>query len=142
MSNKKMNPEVKRRWIEALRSGKYQQSRKYLHDENGFCCLGVLCDLREPAWAPFGSDIDDLSPMTYRWMNEEYDEEILPDTVAEWAGCENDPLIPIDVVLKYAPELKDKIYEYEKRRGSIHISQLNDRGATFEQITMMIEEAL
>ena len=35
-----------RKWIEALRSGKYQQGRFMLHSANHrFCCLGVACDL-------------------------------------------------------------------------------------------------
>ena len=40
-----MNKELKKRWVAALRSGEYQQTREYLQDEIGYCCLGVLCDL-------------------------------------------------------------------------------------------------
>lgn len=44
-----MTPELKSLWIAALRSGKYEQTKSVLRDErNGFCCLGVLCDLVEP----------------------------------------------------------------------------------------------
>lgn len=32
------------KWIAALRSGKYKQTRGRLQDGDGFCCLGVLCD--------------------------------------------------------------------------------------------------
>lgn len=39
------NVELARRWIEALRSGKYGQGRKYLRRGDNYCCLGVLCDL-------------------------------------------------------------------------------------------------
>lgn len=35
-------------WIEALRSGKYPQTKGVLHNEEGFCCLGVACDLKSP----------------------------------------------------------------------------------------------
>lgn len=46
----KMNPEVKALWLEALRSGRYQQGRGRLRTANpdgssNYCCLGVLCDL-------------------------------------------------------------------------------------------------
>jgi hypothetical protein len=46
----KLRPEVKEKWVAALRSGEYQQTKSYLHlvEEDGvdrFCCLGVLCDL-------------------------------------------------------------------------------------------------
>lgn len=32
-------------WLKALRSGKYKQTRSDLKNSEGFCCLGVLCDL-------------------------------------------------------------------------------------------------
>lgn len=42
----KMNPEIKVKWIDALRSGGYEQSHSYLHgSRDGYCCLGVLCDV-------------------------------------------------------------------------------------------------
>jgi hypothetical protein len=40
-----MNEEIKQKWVAALRSGKYSQTRETLQDENGFCCLGVLCEV-------------------------------------------------------------------------------------------------
>lgn len=35
-------------WVAALRSGKYRQTRAYLRTNEGFCCLGVACDLMAP----------------------------------------------------------------------------------------------
>lgn len=40
-----MKKELKERWVAALRSGEYKQTREYLCDEQGWCCLGVLCNL-------------------------------------------------------------------------------------------------
>lgn len=40
-----MKPGLLKRWLDALRSGKYAQTRGHLRDKNGFCCLGVLCDV-------------------------------------------------------------------------------------------------
>ena len=44
-----MNPEIKREWVAALRSGKYEQGDGELRDPfkvtEKFCCLGVLCDI-------------------------------------------------------------------------------------------------
>lgn len=42
-----MNPEIKGKWIEALRSGRYVQYRGALHsfNRNEHCCLGVLWDV-------------------------------------------------------------------------------------------------
>jgi len=40
----KLNP-VAQKWVEALRSGEYKQASQALRENDGFCCLGVLCDL-------------------------------------------------------------------------------------------------
>lgn len=40
-----MNKQVKQKWIDALRSGEYQQDKFTLKSPKGFCCLGVLTDL-------------------------------------------------------------------------------------------------
>lgn len=40
-----MNAELKTKWLEALRSGKYKQGRGRLRQGDEFCCLGVLCDI-------------------------------------------------------------------------------------------------
>lgn len=38
--------EIKNKWLEALRSGKYKKGSGRLRDEkNNYCCLGVLCDI-------------------------------------------------------------------------------------------------
>lgn len=42
-----MNQENKKRWVEALRSGTYEQGRLALRKDDRYCCLGVLCDLKE-----------------------------------------------------------------------------------------------
>lgn len=55
-----MKEDIKRRWLKALRSGEYKQSRTYLKSENGFCCLGVLCDILQKdgvtAWTELKSE--------------------------------------------------------------------------------------
>jgi hypothetical protein len=38
-----MDAEIKRKWVEALRSGKYLQCSGDFEREGSFCCLGVLC---------------------------------------------------------------------------------------------------
>jgi hypothetical protein len=40
-----MNSLIKEKWVAALRSGKYKQTSEVLYDYEGFCCLGVLCDI-------------------------------------------------------------------------------------------------
>lgn len=50
-----LDRKVKRRWLTALRSGKYKQARGRLVRPTkkggvGYCCLGVLCDISKAGW--------------------------------------------------------------------------------------------
>lgn len=46
-----MNADIKSKWLEALRSGKYRQGRRRLRTEDGYYCgLGVLCDIAGAKW--------------------------------------------------------------------------------------------
>ena len=64
-----MNPEVKQKWIDALRSGKYEQGSEKLRSVSGYCCLGVLCDLyaqeHDTQWEFRGNEETNLQPMDY-----------------------------------------------------------------------------
>jgi hypothetical protein len=46
-----MNPEIKAKWLEDLRSGKFKQTEGTLKStEGGYCCLGVLCESMGYQW--------------------------------------------------------------------------------------------
>ncbi len=47
MSNNKLSPELKEKWLEALKSGNYKKGKNILYNDinNSYCCLGVLCDV-------------------------------------------------------------------------------------------------
>lgn len=84
-----MNPEIKALWLAALRGGKYKQARGALRKSNGFCCLGVLCDLAVNAdlghWA---YDISFTDKENHRTV------EYLPHSISDWANLpESDPQI-------------------------------------------------
>lgn len=42
---KEQRKENRRKWVEALRSGKYEQGKGYLCRDGKYCCLGVLCEV-------------------------------------------------------------------------------------------------
>lgn len=42
-SSPKLPIEFKRKWVKALKSGKYNQCIRKLYDGNSYCCLGVAC---------------------------------------------------------------------------------------------------
>lgn len=78
--------DIQEKWIAALESGEYQQTKHRLHDEEGFCCLGVLCDLyiKEHTTAAWVED-----PAGRRWVfadPETKTGDLLPASVVVWAG--------------------------------------------------------
>ena len=55
-----MDQEIKQKWVKALRSGEYTQTKGCLYNGvSGYCCLGVLCDIMKVS--NFGPKIEDNS---------------------------------------------------------------------------------
>lgn len=132
---KRMNPEIKAKWVAALRSGEYKQGTCFLKQESdhphAFCCLGVLCDIAAK------EGIIDWEFQTWQGRSTWYasstktaqdkDSERLPFCVMEWAGL--DRLDP-DLMLS-------------DWRRSVRVSELNDRERLgFERIAELIEGQL
>lgn len=44
----KLPADFKAKWLDALRSGRYEQTEGFLSRGGGFCCLGVALDLLDP----------------------------------------------------------------------------------------------
>lgn len=120
-----MKPEIKQRWVNALRSGEYSQGRYQLRNsENHFCCLGVLCDLylkeQNKEWVKGEEQFSYLAPSV-----DGNSGEVLTNDVIEWAGL--------------------KFHNPELTIGNEQtvISDLNDSlGKTFEEIAQLIEAQL
>jgi hypothetical protein len=43
----KVPSEIKEKWLFALKSGNYKQIQERLSSPEGYCCLGVLCEVLE-----------------------------------------------------------------------------------------------
>jgi len=110
-----MKQNIAKKWVKALRSGKYTQGKDYLKSEDGHCCLGVLCEL---AREEIPLRIEKLSEGTY------FDDEmtVLPSNVKVWAGMRSS-------VGNFLPEV-----------GLKSLAEKNDAGATFKEIADIIEE--
>ena len=139
-----LRPEVKAKWVAALRSGDYKQGRNALrtHDDH-FCCLGVLCDLavkegavpvptfESPYWRYDG--ISEVPPLAvWQWAYEEgitlsNPNYLIPDLVVQ----EEDDYETVDgLVARQTDELRE-------------IVVLNDEdGYTFSELADLIEEQL
>ena len=61
-SNMIVTKEIINKWIHALRSGEYKQTKNVLASPEGFCCLGVLCEVMQ-----IPKTIDDDGITTYEF---------------------------------------------------------------------------
>lgn len=115
-----MNQQIKEKWLEALRSGKYKQGSFRLRKSEGnrFCCLGVLCDLY------FEDHDEDWVEGVYGWEANEIGEMyVLPRRVMEWADLD---------------DCNPGMYT-----SFVPISELNDiQEYEFEELADLIEEQL
>lgn len=148
-----MKPEVKEKWIAALRSGEYRQARGVLNDgQGGYCCLGVLCEVAKQEGVKLITleRVDDyitaetlfpfleresvvvsgrtIAPSTkgVTYIDEEgkANFEVLPEGVWKWAGLEG----------------SNPNYQIDSIPGSLIDD--NDSGMNFEEIAYIIENYL
>jgi hypothetical protein len=88
-----MNPDVKAKWLEALRSGKYRQGGGFLkiNGKNGaedrFCCLGVLCELAVEAGVT--ERLSEGYETRYGVSGDDTNTAVLPGHVRQWAGLDS-----------------------------------------------------
>lgn len=123
-----LEPDIKRDWLAALRSGKIQQTqqrlkRKLSDGTVGMCCLGVLCDLAESEGVVASEWVEGnamFGPDGYGSTS------LLPGLVAKWA---------FNNVYTGSGQLP-----FRNRAGSVvYLDVLNDSGFTFDQIADLIE---
>lgn len=80
-----MRPDIAERWAAELKSGKYKQTRRHLKDIDGYCCLGVLCEIYLEETGD-GNWIE----ADYTFQNfvtkSETSSGVLPTVVKDWAG--------------------------------------------------------
>lgn len=128
-----MNAEVKQKWLDALRSGEYKQAKSALRNGDGYCCLGVLCDLHAKATGHVWGDEDEYLGQC----------DLLPKEVCDWAELVSDQVnehgenefdISVDSRL-----LDDNVVnEYTNPS----LAGLNDEDNDFPTIAAIIEKQL
>lgn len=136
-----MNPDIKRRWVEALRGGKYKQTTGKLKETSGVghCCLGVLCEIAAEDGIGYWSGVRDRAYDGLRFITpNDSAADVLPPTVAEWAGFD---ITGPEVYFPnpdYIPEVHDLEDEFIPRE----LTDLNDSHTPFDTIAKYIEESL
>ena len=108
--------EWRRKWIEALRSGKYRQTTGTLRDRDGFCCLGVLCDISEKG----------------KWVREEEDE------CWYFEGLHHSDFATLPKPVQQLVGLRTISGRISKSEGH-DLSLMNDAGCSFARIADIIE---
>lgn len=117
-----MNVEIKKQWAEALRSGKYRQAQLRLRSSSeGYCCLGVLCDLHAKSQGKEWETPTE-GPYSYLYLGAP---EALPLEVVKWAALsQSNPNVIVGC-------------------GHISLAELNDqKGYSFADIAKVIETHL
>lgn len=139
----KLKPEVKKLWLAALRSGEFQQTQQMLKSQQGYCCLGVLCELyrREVGgeWLPATRDKPD-GEHTFRTVGQSLPSHGLPPSeVLHWAGLRLDQL-----VMYGEPSDDDEGYEPDNRYELVDLNDgtKNISAQPFSVIADIIEEQL
>jgi hypothetical protein len=129
-----MNAAIKTRWVDALRSGDYEQAQRVLHPlgTQRFCCLGVLCDLYlqeiGEAWTEISSEPGSTSVALGACYGET---GALPLEVVTWAGLAN-----------LNPDVEVGPTKPGGRARWSSLASLNDHGSTFVAIADLIEAQL
>ena len=129
-----MNPEIKAKWLAALRSGEYKQGQGTLRCGDSFCCLGVLSDLHAKEtgvgrWKMVGGDEDSIQ---YEYIPTKEalwgDMDLPPVDVRDWAGLDGcNPTVAV---------------EDDGEQVFTDIAELNDGGLSFAVIADLIEQRL
>lgn len=129
-----MRKEVMKKWVKALRSGKFKQGTGTLKQYNSkgeaqHCCLGVLCELYNSEMKKskkktipekiYDNDMD----FSFGYSRFGGSKEDLPREVMKWSGIENS-------LGQF--NLSDNHYET--------LADLNDLGRKFKTISDIIEK--
>ena len=122
----KLPVEFKDKWTWALRSGDYKQGSGYLRAGEGFCCLGVACDIQQGrgAWKTLAGDMEiyetECNSTSYPDMDD------LPVDI--WNALQQQSPVPSSV------EGTCSVMNY--------LADMNDGGKDFDTIAAWIEENL
>lgn len=118
-----MNPTIKAKWLEALRSGRYHQARGQLRRGGG--CLGVLCEIAVQ------EGIAQRKGINYWTRDDDLTDDVLPHGVVEWVGIDSpNPTVLLGFNVRMLSD------------NGARLSDLNDTGLTFPQIADLIEREL
>jgi hypothetical protein len=138
-----MKKDIAKKWVKALRSGKYKQGEGFLKEYNKknqarYCCLGVLCELYNESMKKNHKKSLKITTREHTDYGTEGNGYVvfnnqgqsLPSAVKKWAGIKD--------------ETGEFVYQQEDRYGRFgeyqNLSMLNDTGHKFSTIADIIEK--
>jgi hypothetical protein len=111
--------------VAALRSGKYPQSRLRLRKTDGFCCLGVACEIsKKGEWTK-----DQDGWFVYMAADHDFSSAQLPRAVRDYFGFNG-----------VNGEFFDFIVLHNDGERAESLASLNDRDWNFDDIATFIEQ--
>jgi len=112
----------RKQWVEALRSGKYQQGERWLRYGDKFCCLGVACDISGLGrWVDVMDGDSAVSVLPYA-VDAEQQMQVLPKKIMDWLGVQS-----------------SKVSIHNINRLHTLLTDCNDDGNNFNIIADIIE---
>lgn len=122
-----LNP-LQIKWLEALRSNKYKQTRSVLKRGDSFCCLGVLCDVADhDKWQCISDTQDGETYSIWEWEDEEC---VPPEELLKLVDIDCDE-----------PKFNLEKYEPLKKNELGILTEMNDRkDKIFAEIADWLEE--
>ena len=146
-----INEQLYTEWIDALKSNNYAKTHQYLRDNNGFCCLGVLCDITDSSgWnSETGVVVNSLSVADYIYSYNPRNSGKLPSTFALPLEIQREVGIPSTTgkfLLRDLPaDIVNKIYELNitvnehREHYSCSLAAINDGTPDFDLIIKVLE---
>lgn len=124
-----MKQNILKKWVENLRSGKFEQGKAALRsNDNKYCCLGVLCEtIKEEMGISWQSNANGFG----YYFDDRYD--ILPYSVVNYCGI---PGSTGDLKIEY---ITDEINDSGGHEAYTSLTELNDHGLSFLDIANIIE---
>lgn len=135
-----MDARIKSLWVDALRSGEYEQGEGVLAEDGRYCCLGVLCEVAIKDGVPLKRvDQGEHYMSTLYGVGINLESHILPSVVTDWAGLNSDN--PLVSVVVFAGDEED-IDVWLTYNEGMSLAEFNDNYGTFEDIADQIESEL
>jgi hypothetical protein len=140
-----MKKEIAKKWVKALRSGKYKQGKGYLKqfttkNEPRHCCLGVLCELYNDTMKKnhkktlYTEEMEDNSSGT-SFVRFDLVDGGLPKVVRKWA-C----MVSVLGDFRKPPSKMVYFSKLFRKLNKYSLADLNDDGKKFSTIADIIEK--